>query len=326
LTRRLANITQGIGLAVAAIIAGAFAAPLVAQQNVQRPEITGISHVGFYVSNPDKARGFWKDFLGYAEPYDLKRKDGSTRIVFIKINDHQHVELFNEPPKTPGSYFSHLAFIVSDTEQMRAYLAQKGIAVKPHVGKGKTGDLNFEIQDPDGHLVEFVQPLPTGREAENRGKFLPSTRISDEIMHVGLLVGNSQVSLDFYQNRLGFREFWRGSSNRKQLSWIDLRVPNGQNYVEFMLYKDMPPQDKWGTKNHVSLMVPSVPKAIAMLEARPWYKQVYLTYAKPLEMQIGVNQQRQVNVYDPDGTRVELMEPNTITGQRTPASTAPPPQ
>jgi len=38
-----------------------------------------------------------------------------------------------------------------------------------------------------------------------------------------------------------------------------------------------------------------------------------------------VNRKRQVNLFDPDGTRVELMEPVTIDGKPTPPSTAPPP-
>jgi lactoylglutathione lyase len=38
-----------------------------------------------------------------------------------------------------------------------------------------------------------------------------------------------------------------------------------------------------------------------------------------------VNQKQQVNIFDPDGTRAELMEPRTVTGKPTPASTAPPP-
>ena len=33
-----------------------------------------------------------------------------------------------------------------------------------------------------------------------------------------------------------------------------------------------------------------------------------------------------MNLYDPDGTRVELMEPQTVDGQPVPSSTAPPPR
>jgi lactoylglutathione lyase len=122
-----------------------------------------------------------------------------------------------------------------------------------------------------------------------------------------------------WRNVLGFKEFWRGGANPKQLSWIDMRVPDGQDYVEFMLYRTLPPPDKWGAKNHVSLAVPNVAKAVEILESRSAFK----TYGRPLTVAIGVNKQRQVNLYDPDGTRIELMEPFTVSGK--PAHPPPPP-
>jgi catechol 2,3-dioxygenase-like lactoylglutathione lyase family enzyme len=315
---------SSVGKLLSAAIALAIFAcsPLFAQQPVARPKITGISHVGYFVSDLPKAIAFWHDFLGYDETYDLKRKDGSVRIAFIKINDHQHIELFNEPPTVPGNMMSHLCFTVDDIEQMRAYLRSQGFAVKPSTGgKTRTGDYAFEIKDPDGMLVEFVQSLPDGLEAQAAGKFMPETRISDKIYHLGFMVGNSQKSLDFYGKVLGFQETWRGGANPKQLSWINMRVPDGRDYVEFMLYGSMPPQSKWGTKNHISLEVPDVAKAVSILEARPAFKE----YGKPLTIATGVNGKRQVNIYDPDGTRVELMEPNTASGKDVPSSTAPPP-
>jgi catechol 2,3-dioxygenase-like lactoylglutathione lyase family enzyme len=168
-------------------------------------------------------------------------------------------------------------------------------------------------------LVEFVQTLPDGLEAKAAGKFEPDPRIATKIYHLGFLVGNSEKSMDFYGNVLGFKETWRGGANPKELSWINMRVPDGDDYVEFMLYRNAP--DKFGTKNHISLVVPDVAKSVAILEARPAFK----TYGKELKVATGVNQKRQVNIYDPDGTRVELMEANTVTGKPTPSSTAPPP-
>jgi len=41
---------------------------------------------------------------------------------------------------------------------------------------------------------------------------------------------------------------------------------------------------------------------------------------------VGTNRKRQLNLFDPDGTRVELMEPGTVDGQPVPSSTAPPPR
>src|SRR5580698_5379102 len=293
-------------------------AALAPAQTTKRPKILGISHAGYFVSDLPKALDFWQGLLGYAEPYDLKNPDGTVSIAFIKINDHQHIELFNQ--QSTNGHLSHIAFIVSNAEQMRAYLASRGISVGANVGKGRTGDLNFEIKDPDGNLVEFVEPQPDGMEAKNAGKFLPATRISDSIYHLGFLVGNSAKSISFYGDLLGFREFWRGSSKGTILSWIDMRVPDGQDYVEFMLYSDLPAPDKRGGQEHTSLSVPDLAKSIATLESHPAYK----TYAKPLESHTGVNGQRQVNLFDPDGTRVELMEPFTASGKPVPPSTAPP--
>jgi catechol 2,3-dioxygenase-like lactoylglutathione lyase family enzyme len=295
--------------------------PLFAQDATPKlPKVTGISHVGYFVSDLPQAIAFWHDLLGFDESYTLPKKDSQeTRIAFIKINDHQHIELFNEPPTHPPNMMSHLCFTVDNIEAMRTYLRSQGFDVNPGSGKTRTGDYAFEIKDPGGMLVEFVQTLSDGLEAKAAGKFEPDTRIATAIYHLGFLVGNSEKSMDFYGKVLGFQEIWRGGANPKELSWINMRVPDGTDYVEFMLYNKMP--DKFGTKNHISLVVPDVVKSVDILKARPAFK----TYGKELTVATGVNQKRQVNIYDPDGTRVELMEPNTVTGKPTPSSTAPPP-
>lgn len=308
---------------VAALLA---AVPSVPAQSPapERPRITGISHVGYFVSDLPKALEFWHGLLGYDE-YTTLDKPGTNqvRIAFIKINDRQHVELFTDPPTAPPNYMSHLCFAVDNVEKMRAYLRSKGIDVKPgKAAKTHTGDYAFEIKDPDGTLIEFVQSEPTGVEAQAAGKFLPATRISPAIYHVGFLVGNTAKALAFYEDILGFKETWRGGRDPNVLSWINLRVPDGTDYIELMLYSKLPAT--YGTQNHTSLAVPDIRKAVADLESRPAYK-AYLTWQKPLEIHTGVNGKRQVNLYDPDGTRVELMEPQTANGKPVPSSTAPPP-
>src|SRR5436305_10971416 len=66
-----------------------------------RPPITGLSHIALYCHDLDKSRAFYKDFLGFAEPYSLPNPDGTLHLTWIKINDRQSIELF--PEKTPGS-------------------------------------------------------------------------------------------------------------------------------------------------------------------------------------------------------------------------------
>jgi lactoylglutathione lyase len=57
------------------------------------------------------------------------------------------------------------------------------------------------------------------------------------------------------------------------------------------------------------------------LNERPYRK----TYERPLEIRTGINRRRQLNLFDPDGTRTELMEPVTVDGNPAPPSQAPAP-
>jgi catechol 2,3-dioxygenase-like lactoylglutathione lyase family enzyme len=286
---------------------------------VQRPKILGVAHIAFYVTDLQKTRAFWKDFLGYEEPFSLKKKDGSDRIAFIKINDNQYIELFAEEPKHNDGQLNHISFYTEDAHKMRDYLASKGVKVPEKVGKGQTGNFNYNINDPDGHTVEIVEYQPDSWTAREKGKFIPDTRISTHMAHVGVLVASAEASMKFYHDILGFNEFWRGGGSPKMISWVNMRVPDGDDYLELMLYNKKPEPDKWGTKNHLCLIVPDVEKAVAALEARPARK----NYSRKIEIQTGVNRKRQANLYDPDGSRIELMEPNTIDGKPTPSSTAP---
>jgi lactoylglutathione lyase len=298
------------------------AAPLLAQGPVERPKVLGLAHVALYVSDLAKARNFYEGLLGFGEPFTLPKPDGSVRIAFVKINDHQYLELFNEDPKDDGR-LSHISIYTDDAGRMRDYLASKGVAVPATVGKGQTGNKNFNIKDPDGHTVEVVEYQPDSWTAREAGKFMPATRVSDHIMHAGFLVGNLDAAVKFYGGILGFHEFWRGNAaNSKTLSWVNMRVPDGDDYVEFMLYDTLPAPDRRGTANHICLVVPDMTKALAVIEAQPARKD----YTRALDPHIGVNRKRQSNFYDPDGTRVELMEPNTIDGQPAPPSTLPPPR
>ena len=101
-----------------------------------------------------------------------------------------------------------------------------------------------------------------------------------------------------------------------------MRVPDGDNHVEFMLYKELPPPDRRGSAHHICLVVPDMKKAVATLEARPARK----GYARELKINVGVDNKRQVGLFDPDGTCVELMEAEPIDGKPAPSSTLPPPR
>jgi len=305
---------QGIVLALL-VLAG-----LASAAGAERPKILGVAHISLFAHDYNASRAFYHDFLGFDEPFSLKKPDGSPSMTFFKVNDRQYIEL--SPEKEPNTdRLNHYAIQTNDAEAMRSYLASHGVKVPDHVPKGRIGNLNFMIKDPEGHNIEIVQYPPDGWTMREKGKHMPDARISNHMMHVGIVVTSLDPEMKFYTDVLGFQETWRGSSSGKVLSWINLKVPDGEDYVEFMLFKEAPAPDKRGTAHHLALEVPDATASLAKLEAKPYHSR----YSRPIAIKIGINRKRQVNLFDPDGTRTELMEPHTVDGTPTPSSTAPPP-
>lgn len=307
-------------VAMILVLLALFASGLWAQP-ISRPKITGIAHVAFFVSDVEKARGFYKDFLGFGEPFDLKNSDGSLALTFIKINDRQYVEIFPEK-EANSDRLNHISIETDDAEKMRLYLASKGIKVPDKVNRNRIGNFSFNVKDPDDHTLEITQYTPQGLTMKEKGKFQPSSRISSYMAHFGILVGSLEASMKFYRDILGFEETWRGTRDPKALSWVNMKVPDGEDYIEFMLYGEMPEPTKRGSQHHICLFVPNIDKALEDLNSRPARK----NYTRPMEIRTGVNRKRQLNLFDLDGTRVELMEPRTIDGKPAPSSTALPPR
>ncbi|HEY2019472.1 MAG TPA: VOC family protein [Bryobacteraceae bacterium] len=295
---------------------------LSAQAPPARPKVLGVAHYSIFVSDLAKARAFYEDFLGYEEAFTLPKADGTVQMAFVKINDHQYLELVNEPNKGEGQ-FNHLGLFTDDVERMRQYLASRGVKVPEQATKNRIGNMKVSVVDPDGHSVEIVQYLPDSWTGKDSGKHMPATRISDNMMHAGILVGNMDLAAKFYGGILGCRETWRGNSlTSTTLNWVNMRVPDGDNHVEFMLYKDIPPPDRRGSPHHVCLVVRDIQKAVETLEARPARK----GYAREMKINLGVDNKRQVGLFDPDGTRVEMMEFGPVDGKAAPSSTLPPPR
>jgi lactoylglutathione lyase len=314
---------------LAAALAAAALAPAGAAAAPARPRITGVSHVALWVADLARSRAFYKGYLGFDEPYTLNDEGGRVLLTWIKVNDRQSLELFPVSAATPpgGDSLYHVALETDDAQGMLDYLRSRGVKAPggrplPLVARaGRIGNLNYFTEDPDGHIVEFTQYLPAGWTMQNAGRFLPPTRISGRISHAGIAVADLPASLRFYEDVLGFREFWRGSGNGKTLSWVNLRVPDGRDYVELMLSGERPGVRQLHILNHVCLEVPAAAPAEAVLKARA----LPAGCRPPDPMKTGVNRKRQVNAYDPDGTRIEVMEAGTVDGTAPPSSDAPAP-
>ena len=295
-------------------------APALLGQGVQRPQLLGVQHLSLFVHDFDKAHAFYQDFLGFDEAYSLKNADGSTAISFFKINDRQYIQISKEK-EANSDRLNHYGLQTEDAEALRAYLGSKGVAVPEHVKKARIGVITFTFKDPEGHSIEVVQYTPDSWPTRETGKHMPETRASKHMMHVGIIVTQFDAEMKFYQDVLGFKEIWRGSSTGTTLSWVNLKLPDSEDYIELMLAKTAAPPDKRGTSHHLCLEVPNIDASVAALNEKPYRKE----YTRPIEIRTGKNRKRQANLFDPDGTRTELMEPHTVDGKPAPPSDAPPP-
>jgi hypothetical protein len=84
-----------------------------------------------------------------------------------------------------------------------------------------------------------------------------------------------------------------------------MRVPDGNDWLEYMLNVRNPTPKTRGVMNHLALGVPSVEAAYKSLTDR----KANLQDQKP---KIGRDGKWQLNLYDPNLTRVELMEPKPV--------------
>jgi catechol 2,3-dioxygenase-like lactoylglutathione lyase family enzyme len=276
-------------------------------QVVTRPKIVGVAHIGLRTDDMAAARKFYTGVLGLQEPFSLDKPPAEGTgllLTYFKVNDHQYVEVFPELKDPKQDRLSHISFETSDAEQMRAYLASKGVKVPDKLEPMLDGNRGFDVDDPDGHDVEFVQLMPGSIHSRNFGKFLPDSRISQRIIHVGVVVKDQAVSDHFYKDILGFKEIWHGGMTDKDTDWVDMRVPDGTDWLEYMLNVKNPDPRELGVMHHFALGVPNVKAGYETAVKRG--------YNAPEKPQIGRDGKWQFNLYDPNLTRVELMEPTPV--------------
>jgi catechol 2,3-dioxygenase-like lactoylglutathione lyase family enzyme len=259
------------------------------QTDFPRPPITGIAHAAFYSSNLAAAKEFYAGRLGLAVD--------SPRPNVYRVGV-QTVELEPLPPNHGHDMMSHLAFATPDAESLRKFLAAHGVKVPGEINTGGNGTLWFAMKDPEGNPIEFVQERP---ELTPRH---PEVPVSKVMIHAGFVVHDRAAEDKFYRDLLGFHLYWQGGMKEGKTDWVDMQVPDGTQWLEYMLVapgEQLSPRTL-GVLDHIALGVPSVSDAAQLLRSRGW---------KPSENekeQIGKDGKWQLNMYDPDGTRVELME------------------
>jgi catechol 2,3-dioxygenase-like lactoylglutathione lyase family enzyme len=261
-----------------------------------KPAITGISHVTLFADDFQKSQKFYSDLLSWKQVPAGAAKSG-TRFY---ANHAQYVELIAPPKLGLPDRLDSVAFATKDAEVLRKYLGAKGIVVPDAVSVALDGSRSFLVHDPEGNKVCFEQQ-GAHRIAEPASA---AKALSSHIMHAGYMVRNREALDHFYKDILGFHLYWQGGNPASRVDWVMMQVPNGSDWIEYMLYLPANPSlAALGSANHLAPGVESVAQLQAKLEQRGW---------KPVPGKnpqiLGVDGKMQLDLTDPDGTRIEFME------------------
>lgn len=289
-------------LVPAALTAAVLAAALVNIANGQdaRPKITGISHLSAYTSDMGKTETFYVHNLGAYKAADPENAQG-VRFYFSPT---QFVEILPLPQGyTSINRLDHVAFITADADGLRRYLGAHGVTVPSSMQSGSDGSKYFTVKDPEENKVEFVQTPGTAAQ-------IPSDSLSHHIIHVGYMVHDRAKEDAFFRTLLGFRPYWYGGANDTVISWISQQVPDGTDWLEYMMTYSKETQgipsdmtsNQLGTMDHFSLGVPDI-KATALV----LYNEDRIP-ERSTGPRIGRDGKWQYNLFSPDGTRAEVME------------------
>jgi catechol 2,3-dioxygenase-like lactoylglutathione lyase family enzyme len=271
----------------------ALSLPLAAQNQSPRPKITGIDHVLIYFTSVEKSSEFYGDIIGL--PSSGGGCAGLSHLCF-PVNDHQQVELEPAPSPAPDDWLADVAFTTNDVARMRRYLLAHGIKVGA-ISKDANGAQHFELRDPEGNPIAFVQRPRAAAEFE-----ISKNQIGNRLFHAGFVVRDAAVEDRFYRQLLGFRMYWHGGFKDTATDWEEVQVPDGGDWIEYMLNIPSPADHKeLGVQNHFSLGVTNVKSAFDLLVAHG----LKVTDDKP---EIGRDGKWSFDIYDPDDTRVEFME------------------
>src|SRR6266581_4150060 len=261
----------------------------------KRPRILRIAEVRIFSTDLGAARNFYAKVLSAKE----------TSPNAFSLDPQQAVALFAAPSPVPSNLLAEVVFETDNLGGLIRYLRAQKIQVNPNLVMVQRWDViglgysTFSVTDPEGHRISFIERTKQSRPPNP----LPTTRPTraQHIIHAGFVVHDRSAEDHFFKDVLGFHVYWHGGRKDDETSWVDMQVPDGTDWIEYML--NVPANadhHTLGVMNHMALGVADIHAAEEQLRKNGW--------SGNGQPKVGRDGKWQLNLYDPDDTRVELME------------------
>jgi len=312
------------------------------------PKVLGVVAIGLTVADMDRSVAFFSQALTFKKVSDTEfhrpefdRLTGifgaRVRLVTMQLGE-ESIELTEYltpqgrpiPPESRSNdrWFQHLAVVVRDMDAAYGHLRQlqvKPISTEPQRipdwNKEAAGIRAFYFRDPDNHPLEIIY-FPPGKgdprwQQKGDALFLG-------IDHTAIAVTNTENSLRFYHDVLGFKVTGRSLNygiEQEYLShvfgaWVkitSLRAPQGPG-IEFLEYltpgdgrpypEDTRPNDLWNWS--ISLLVEKAGEFFNRMRSKNirFISPAVVNFSSP-----GIAGKKALLVRDPDGHALQLVEP-----------------
>jgi catechol 2,3-dioxygenase-like lactoylglutathione lyase family enzyme len=212
-----------------ALVLGWWTSMALAQPTPPSVLVEAVDAVGITVADMDRAVAFYRNVLSFEPVSDVEVVGDAyaqlqgvfglrMRVVRLQLGDECLVLTEYLTPKgrpapvdarSNDRWFQHVAIIVSDMDRAYQWLRRHKVE---HVSTGpqrlpdwnpKAGGIKaFYFKDPDGHPLEVLQ-FPPGKGDPRWHQ--PTDRLFLGIDHTAIVVWNTEASLHFYRDGLGFK-------------------------------------------------------------------------------------------------------------------------
>lgn len=316
-------------------------------QGISQTAVTEVGSIGLTVSDLRQSIDFYSHVLAFQKVSEVEvvgskyeRLQGifglRMRVVRMKLGD-ESIELTEylapqgrpmpQDSRSNDLWFQHIAIVVSDMEKAYAHLRKYNIRHAssapqrlPEWNKNAAGIEAFYFRDPDGHFLEIIF-FPKGKGNARWQK--ANGKLFLGIDHTAIVVGNTERSLAFYKDLLGFRiagESENYGTEQEHLNNVfgahlritGLRVSNGPG-IELLQYltpsdgRPMPPDIHSNDLMHwqTDLVVSNIEQSEQQV------KKAHITFVSPNVVTIqetNMGFRKALLLRDPDGHAVRLIE------------------
>ena len=209
---------------------------LVVASTVAAP-VQQVGPIGLTVGDLDRELRFYTQVLSFEKTSESISGNGVSskllnvpgtqlRRVGLKLGEERI--LLTQPLQKPGRpipadsrsfdhWFQHLAIVVSDLDRAYAHLRQAGVKqvstspqTLPSWNREAGGIRAFYFRDPEDHVLELIW-FPPGKGDPRWQQ--PTSRLFLGIDHTAIVVADTDRSLAFYRDRLGFRVAGRAENH-----------------------------------------------------------------------------------------------------------------